>query len=280
MPKSICIKTNNLETINYILDELEVLKLDNVYFSCKKYKHYTNILIHYKGTAYYLFLSSISKLLTYLVLDLYENIILKKLISKEFFYFSNLEQKSIFDICVNSLNYEESIKRFETLEKAFYNYISNNKTINLRGFIDFRLYNYIKYLDSIIDICVNKFIVDKEYLEFVNVLKTYVNSAESSCSIIHLIYKNCESILLDESKNIISVNKDVFDAHFLSDITFSSNDYALNTILTLLPKTLYIHLIDEEDEFINTLKSIFDYRVHLCKDCSICNLYKNSNILL
>lgn len=280
MPKSICIKTNNKEAINYLLDELEVLNLNNVYFSCKNFKNYTNIIIHYKGKAHYMFLSSLSKILTYLVLDIYENSILKNLISTEYFYFSNLEQKSILDICMNNLNYEESVNRFEILENSFYTYLSNNKSLNLKGFIDFRLYDYIKYLDSIIDICVNKFIIDKEYLEFVNVLKTYVNSFDNPTYTIHLIYKNGESILLDENKKIISVNKNAFDAHFLSDITFSSNDYALNTLLTILPSNLYIHLIDQEDEFINTLKLIFDSRVHLCRDCCICNLYKNSNILL
>lgn len=278
LPKSICIKTNNKDTINYILDELETLNLDVFYYSCRSFKNYTNIIIHYKGKAISLFLSSLSRILTYLVLDLYENYILKRLISTEYFYFSISEQKSIFEICINNLNCIESVNRFEILETSFYNYLSSNKSLNLKGFINFRLFDYIKYLDSIIDICVNKYIIDKEYLEFINVLKSYVNSSENSCSEIHLIYKTGDSILLDKNKNIISVNKNAFDAHFLSDISFSSNDYALNTLLTLIPSYLYVHLIDEEDEFINTLKLIFDSRIKLCTDCNICNFYRNSNL--
>jgi len=54
----------------------------------------------------------------------------------------------------------------------------------------------------------------------------------------------------------------------LSDISFSSNDYTLNSLLTLLPRRIYIHIIDGiEDEFINTLKLIFDNRVCICNDC-------------
>jgi len=41
--------------------------------------------------------------------------------------------------------------------------------------------------------------------------------------------------------------------------------------------TKYIHLIDIEDEFINTLKLIFDNRVCICKDCNICTIYKKNN---
>lgn len=273
MLKSICIKSNNVNTINYILNELEILELDNVYFSCHKFKNFTNVVVHYKGISQFSFVASLSQVLSYLVLDLYENLLIKNLIASDYFYFTPCEQKTIFDMCIDSLNYEDSLNRFEMLQTSFFQYISENKSINLTGFINFRLFDYLKYLDSIIDICVNKFIIDKEYLEFVNLLKAYVLSSNSNADVVHLIYKNKESILLDESKNIIPINTNVFNAHYLSDISFSSNDYALNSLLTLLPRKLYIHLIDNEDEFINTLKLIFDNRVHICKLCDICELY-------
>ena len=155
-----------------------------------------------------------------------------------------------------------------------FDYLKENKSLNLNGLISFRLTEYTKYLDTIIDICVNKFVIDREYFEFVNLLKTYVLSSPSNSATIHLVYKNNESILLDENKNIIPMNNNIFNLHYLSDISFSSNDYALNNLLTLLPKKLYIHLIDKEDEFITTLENIFDNRISLCHECDICKLYK------
>ena len=38
--KSICIKTNNSDLIQYLLNELNDLELELVYFSCRKFKHY------------------------------------------------------------------------------------------------------------------------------------------------------------------------------------------------------------------------------------------------
>ena len=64
----------------------------------------------------------------------------------------------------------------------------------------------------------------------------------------------------------------------MSDISFSSNDYALNTLLNLVPKKITIHLIDGYvDEFINTLKLIFQDKVQICEDCDICLLYKTNS---
>ena len=45
----------------------------------------------------------------------------------------------------------------------------------------------------------------------------------------------------------------------------------------LLPNKIYIHLIDTKaDEFINTLKLIFENRIEFCNDCNICNIFKNN----
>ena len=275
--KSICIKTNNSQTISYLINELEQLHLSNTFFSCHEFKNYTNIIVHYKGSSISLFISSISKILSYLVLDLYENLIIKKLINFDYFYFVPDEQNSIFNICLENLNYEDSLNRFGILENAFYEYLYTNKSLNLNGFITFRLSEYLKYINTIIDICVNKYLINKEYLEFIKLLNTYVKTSPMVADIVHLIYTNNESILLDKSNNIIPINEKIFNVHYLSDITFSSNDYALNNLLTLLPKELYIHLNDEEDEFINTLKLIFDNRIYICNNCNICKAYRKHN---
>ena len=54
------------------------------------------------------------------------------------------------------------------------------------------------------------------------------------------------------------------------------------TLLNILPKKLTIHLISNyEDEFINTLRLIFENRVSICSDCDICRVYRlTSNVAL
>lgn len=157
-------------------------------------------------------------------------------------------------------------------------FLTENKNIILDGFVHFRLSKYMQILDETIDLAVDKFLIEREYNEFISLLKLYISSKDSNSSIVHLIYDKSESILLDEYKNLIKTDNNIFTAKYLSDISFSSNDYALNTLLNLIPEKLYIHLIDSvEDEFIHTLKLIFENRVFVCKDCPICNIYQLSN---
>lgn len=276
--KTLCIKTNNLKAINYLLENLKKLELNDVCFSCHKFKVYHNIIIHYKGKDLKLFLSTISNLLVFLVLDLFEDIIIRKILQNEYFYFDNMEKKQILNKVEDIyLDDEKRVTNKENiLFNSFYDYINDNNKIFLKGVITFRLKKYIGELENIIDDAVNQYLIEKEYTEFVSLLKLYINSEESKIDFVHLIYNNQESILLDKDKNIIKTDINLLNAKYLSDISFSSSDMVLNTLLNILPKKIYIHLIDEEeDDFITTLELIFENRVSICRDCDICRIYHN-----
>ena len=280
--KSICIKTNNQTAINYLLNEINNIEIDDVYYSCRKFKNYKNVIIHYKGKNLNIFNKEISFILSNLIVDVYEDEIINRLISSEYFYFDTLEKKQISELTIeDSYNLEETEmprdESFNLLCNIFNEYISSHKSLFLNGFITFRIKDYIDILNRQIDKSVNKFIVQREYYEFVSLLKMYVNSEKSKTDIIHVVYANSNPILLDKHKNIINIDENMFNAKYLSDISFSSSDYALNTLLTLVPEKIYIHLIDNNiDEFITTLKLIFENRVIYCNDCSICKMYKNN----
>lgn len=282
--KSLCIKTNNSDLLKYLLNELKELEIDDVCFSLRQFKHYKNIIIHYTGENETLFLEKISSILSLLVIDELEENFINKIILEYYFYFDCNERKDILNLCFDIMSNDFSDifdKKFKLLYNVFYNFLLDNKSLYLQGFTNFRLKSYFKVLDDIVAEAVNCFVVEKEYLEFVSLLKLYINSQDSSCNLVHLIYTSNEeeSILLDENKEIINISHDNLNAKYLSDISFSANDYTLNTLLTLLPKEIYIHLIDDYiDDFINTLITIFENRVHLCTDCNICNLYRHSTI--
>ena len=92
---SICIKTNNNDAIKYLLDKLNNIDLDNICFSCHKFKIYTNLIIHYTGTNILLFRQTISNILSCLVIDIFEETFINKIISHDYFYFSQDETRII-----------------------------------------------------------------------------------------------------------------------------------------------------------------------------------------
>lgn len=275
--KSFCIKTNNNAILEYLLDKLDYLELEEVKYSKNKFKIYSNIIVHYIGEKISFFDEKLSSIITDTILKFYKEKMIKKIINFDYFYFEEYEKKIIIQNCceiIESSEYEQISMEKEYIHEAVLQYVIENKSMILEGFVNFRIKEYIKYLDSIVDIAVNKYIIEKEYNEFISLLRMYINSKKSNIKNLHLIYGKSELTILDENKNIVPLCKEIYNAKFLSDIIFSENDYALNTLLTLLPQRIEIHLLDSEDEFIKTVKLIFEDRVYICRECNICRTYK------
>ena len=277
---SLCIKTNNEDILTYLQNEFSEFNMLNVFYSRHEFKSYKNAIIHYTGIDNELFYTKLATLLSYIVIDYFEQNILKNILYSNYFYFDKYEINKILELCTENLCDSDEFSfsnRQMLLFDAFYEYIPTHHSIILSGFINFRLKNYRSLLEHLVDFSVNEFIIEREYLEFISLLKIYINSQNSSSQTVHIISNENNLFLLDENMQTIDVDKNALNAKYLSDVTFSNNDYVLNTLLNLIPQKIYIHLASPLSnlEFINTLQLIFEKRVELCHDCNICNLYKN-----
>lgn len=283
---SLCIKTNNNSTIDYLMLHIGKINLENIVFVKKNFSKYTNIIVHYIGNNIPEFYNELASIITNCIIDKYEDSIIYKLLLLNYFYFDEIDMNIIKNNCnllienkhSDTVSVETNIaNRTKYLWASVLRYISYNKSIFLDGFITFRAGEYINCLDEILDFAVSQFVVNREYAEFIEMLKIYISSRTPCTEIIHLIYLNGEAILLDKQKNVISLAKNNLDKCYLSDISFSANDYALNSLLSLLPSKLIIHLISPADDFINTLQAIFGSSVSICTDCDIYTIYKSLN---
>ncbi len=268
---SLCIKDNNENIQDFLMKKIGESNIPDIYYSKHIFKIYENVIVHYKGKDFEKFYTFLSDLISKAIINYYEPIIVKRLILKDYFYFEALDRNSIYHE-YTALHHNS--KKF--VNKDVLDYIKNHKSIVLNGFVNFRLSNYKNSLEPLVESAVSKFVLDKEYLEFVSLLKGYVDSKIPEPIKIHLIYANKESILLDENFNMLELED--FDSEYLSDISFSQNDYALNTLIGKLPESIYIHLISPKDEYIETLELIFGKRIHICTGCAICSAYKLLNL--
>ncbi len=93
--KSICIKTNNSNLLDYLYNEFKLIDEDNICFSLNEFKNFKNIIIHYNGDDLPSFIRKVSSILSYLVIDEFEEDLLKNIIFKNYFYFDNKEKEQI-----------------------------------------------------------------------------------------------------------------------------------------------------------------------------------------
>ena len=278
--KSFCIKNNNNNILNYLLTEFKKMNLEGVYISRNSFKYYENIIVHYTRENNKLFIEKISEALTNCIMEFYEKSIVKRIINSDFFYFDSKDKKIVYENCLEVLG-SKDIKDFEDRRENIFRclteYISQNKFFILDGFVNFRLFEYNSMVEESVDIAVNKFVIDKEYREFISVLQSYIDSQKCRMGVIHIIYSNGEPILLDGNQNVLAYDAQFENHKYLSDISFSSKDYCLNALLNLLPKKIIVHMLIDRDEFVNTLSLIFGKRLMICKECDICKTFSLLN---
>lgn len=270
---SICLKSNNIRSLNYLENCLDQITFPQIYYSQKKFNIYKNLIIHYTGNDLDKFYDIFSNILSKYIIENYEKSFINQQLKFDFFYFSTDEKKMIQTTTIQNLNSKLNKKQKNSIiNNCIKSYFLEHSSCVLDGFINFRLFNYKNFINLILENTINDYILKKEYAEYVNLLYEYISIQEPQSENIHLIYGTDSKLLLDSSKNVITdtTNSQIY----LSDFSFSSNDFILNSLLSLLPKKLYIHLNNiEEDNFINFLKLIFKDRFIICNNCNICKLY-------
>ena len=187
--KSFCFKTNNTKLLDYLLNRIEEIDFENLIYSQNQFKIYKNIIIHYTGNDNKKFYKFVRDLLVEVVIEFYEEKILKQLINYNYFYFDEYEKTKILENCMQIIEPELYTLKISE-QKNVKEYIKENNSIILDGFVYFRLKEYINYLDNIVDEAVNQFIIEKEYREFVSLLRVYVESKAPQYNLLHLIYMN------------------------------------------------------------------------------------------
>jgi putative sporulation protein YtxC len=268
--KSICIKSNNKKILDYISAKLTKKNLEKLYISYNSFKIYDNIIIHSQNSYQENFFKLISTIITDTIIHFYEKKFIIKKLENDFFYFSSYDRKRIFELYNNEfiLDTEKQNLKYSLIYNSVYSYIIQHHSILLLGFFNFRLHEYQELLTEILNNCINLFLIEREYFEFINLLKLYINTSAPKTSDIHLFFSSNDIILLDENYTKIDIsNSELSDAKFLSDISFSQNDYIFNYILNILPSHLTLHLnnvSDDNNDFINTLKLIFDKKITIC----------------
>ena len=147
--KSYCIKTDNKEIIEYLLNKISKIDIPNIYYCNKSFKIYENVILHYTDNNVEQFNNLVAELITEVIIKFSQIKILKRIINVNYFYFDEFERKIILENCDEFIKQEEE-KITETIFISVKEYILEHKSIVVEGVANFRINEYIKALDNIV----------------------------------------------------------------------------------------------------------------------------------
>ncbi|KHD38497.1 hypothetical protein NL50_03030 [Clostridium acetobutylicum] len=205
---------------------------------------------------------------------------LNDILEDSYFFLDIDEMSEVREICINEIlkdniiNDEEIFyinKKNKILDKIN-KCVNEYDEINVTGFITFRVKDIVESLKVIIDKVIERYMIEKEYDEFIKLLKYFVEMQESKLEIVNIyVIENGDYRLTDINGNDITdkVMVEFSGAKFRNDI--NEDDILISGLITACPEKIVIHDIDKflNKEILNTIQNVFENRVTYCSEITM-----------
>ena len=171
------------------------------------------------------------------------------------------------------------INRKNSITEKITKCIEENREINIKGFITFRMKEFREDLESIIDKVVEHYMAEKEYNEFIKLLKYFVEIQDSKIDEVNIIFKENGDYLIQDNngEDIFSIlTSELSEAKYTG--TVSVEDMLISGLITNCPKKINIHCSYNcvNSELLETIRNVFLDRVVFCNKCEMCKLIKST----
>lgn len=263
------LSNGKFNTIQFYIDENLVDENNDLY------KDFYNVFRHYAAIG-----------ISNYIVDFLEIKIVERILHTNYYFLKSNEKKIIIEElnnCFDNEIYDSSVDvpyKVNRKAKILYrliDFFEENTSINVEGFVNFRLRNYLEDLYEIIDRVIEEYVMEKEYKEFIKLLKYFVNIQESKIELINIVVdRRGEYHFFDEYNKLIN---DEYIRGLIADLVdnnLNNDDMLVSALITIAPQKIVFHFVRnvKNTEIIETIKNIFDGRVYTCNNCKICNMNK------
>ncbi|RKD32523.1 putative sporulation protein YtxC [Thermohalobacter berrensis] len=295
---SIAVKDKIEEIDKRLNKQLEIFKREKINIKKEKKKLGNTTFFIYKlddkkskmyGNIKNIFNYYMADTITEIILDIYQEKMVDKLIEEKCCYFDKEERENIkrktLDFLrkspyINSEGALYNISKKAQILKILLDYLEVNNEISIQGFVDFRLKFIKKFIEDAIERNLEDFILEKEYEEFIRILKYFVDLQDSKISLVNVFIKNDDTYqLYDKDYKIINNNFFEEIAEEISENDMNEDDLLISALITIAPKNIVIHFENQKrkKEIVDIIEAVFEERVNVCKGCNFCLSSKEIN---
>ena len=177
------------------------------------------------------------------------------------------------------------LNRINSIINKIQECISENQEINVDGFLTFRMRKLRKEIEEVIEKVIEMSMVEKEYNEFVKLLKYFVNIQECKIEEVNIIINEDNKYKVEDKEG-----RDLYK-DFLKELTGDEKDLEVNIedilisgLITSSPENIVIHGKENcnNKEFLETIENVFGNKVRYCDKIDECieikNMSKNVDI--
>lgn len=161
--------------------------------------------------------------------------------------------------------------RKDIVRKALLGCFAERPYLNVDGFLRFRLRDYLDDLRDIADYAANEFVLDRQYQEFIELLRYFIHFQESRIHEVHLIHEGGTRYMLFDSEmrpiDGFAAEEVVLET---LDCELNVEDMVVSALISASPGRIHLHTREHHAASVKTIGQIFESRVRLCHGCKVC----------
>lgn len=152
----------------------------------------------------------------------------------------------------------------DVVEEKLVEYFKMDRTLSVDGFINFRLGDLMFRIRTLADMCINEYLAEKEYEEYIQLLKNFVAHQKSEYKEVHIVTEDNgqHKIYNNEGKDItLKCLEGFVDSQMACDA--SLDDLMVTTLIAVAPGRIIMHneKKSKNPELVETIKGVFAGRI-------------------
>lgn len=196
------------------------------------------------------------KALAAYIIGRYESKILKRIIKKNY---PEIPHFAVNEI-VKSRDDVDHRERTEVVENILKGYFRENKSGNVEGIVNFRFYEYEKLLNAISEDLVDIYYLNREYEDFIELLRYFISVQDRRPEMIYLIVNKYGMYTILNEKRQDITNRCL--AEFLSpeDVRRDGyDDLLISILITLAPEKIMVENKEniKNEQLFETIEKVF-----------------------
>lgn len=219
--------------------------------------------------------SNIESKIALWIVKCFEKDILSEILDGNYEGFNKFDKERIIENAQKALE-SSSERRRKYIEKSLKEYFAQEKMINIPGFVRFRLKDYKRGLERVLDKIIDKYICEKEYYEFLEMIKEYIKFQTPMFSLLHIV---TEEDCIKYYDRYLTELTEMLEREYSFETDLSTDDKLLTILVLSAPEKIIWHNShkSKNKELKTTLSEIFGNRLILCDECKFCgNNIENS----
>ncbi|MGE5484914.1 MAG: putative sporulation protein YtxC [Ignavibacteriales bacterium] len=223
----------------------------------------------------------VANALSDVIVNDWESVLIRKIVRDNYSYFSRDEREGILEFIRKSLDGHVAgesdlfhrVNRKSRVLSRLIDYLNKHSELILEGFVTFRLKDYVEELYESVSKAVDEYLLEKEYKEFIRLLRYFVDAQEPKFDEVHAIVELNGSFKLSDREGLPVARE------YLDDIVMEINqaegdceDLLISSLITIAPRYVVLHIPPEQDNSTSTetIKKIFGDKVRICHGCDRC----------